>query len=167
MRTVLALAAFVSTLATGCLGDDAIGDDATGDDATGDDATGDDALGLGRHGLDPTAAAALADEVPDSTHDASCTATVERFVLAAGTCVARTTVRFSCDPGRQLRHWARVGVLCEQAVCAYDDIDYRCDGEVSRSFTVPCAAAQLTGGATFDHPETSVDVSCVSPPLAP
>lgn len=93
---------------------------------------------------------------------ASCTATVERFAFEGGTCVARTTVRFTCERATQIEDWARVGVLCDGEVCAYDDVAYRCDGELARSFVIPCAATVLIGGATFDHPVTSEDASCMS-----
>jgi hypothetical protein len=112
-------------------------------------------------GLDGDAAAPLLPEQrPDPV--AGCTATVDRFVLGDGSCAARATIRFECTVATQVHDWARVGVLCDGEVCAYDDVAYRCGAELARSFEVPCGAVEVVAGATFDHPVTSADVSCLS-----
>lgn len=97
--------------------------------------------------------------------DARCVAKLDRFALADGTCVARATVQFLCDPVPQPHTWARIGVLCDGEICAYDDVHYLCGAELARSFAIPCAATDVVGGATFDDPADSRDISCVSPSL--
>jgi hypothetical protein len=142
MRAFLVAAALV-TIGTGCVADDNV---------------------TPARGLDDPAMASAPFALGERPlPEASCVASVERFEFANGTCVARATVRFTCPAASQVHDWARVGILCDGEVCAYDDVRYSCDGELARSFAFPCAAGEVVGGATFDHPVTSADVSCISP----
>ena len=112
---------------------------------------------------DDRAPVVVATVDPPHLDKASCTASVATFTLDNDSCIARVTVAFACDATQpQTYTWARVGLLCDGEPCAYDDVEYRCGATLARAFTYPCAAATVTGAATFDHPRTAGDVSCSS-----
>lgn len=125
-------------------------------------------------GNDPAPGAITSYEPPDEPAlelveaPPSCIATLEPSGQATGFspvpgCTARVEVTFACRVSPQLHAWARLGVLVDGALWAFEDATYACGDRRGRTFGVPCDAIAIVGGATFDHPVTGADVSCTAP----
>jgi hypothetical protein len=116
----------------------------------------------------------LAEEAPTLHNDvlgtspgtSSCSVTTELSALSTqsleGMCGLAVTVHVNCDASRQLYKWIRVGVIVDGELFDHIDTGYACDRDVAQTFSVPCDAVSIVGGATLDHPETGEDVSCES-----
>jgi hypothetical protein len=117
-----------------------------------------------RHDLAPDDHAALA-EIPDPP--ASCTAVTNMAAQSAteftpDSCAATVDVEVACSARAQVSSWMRIGLVVDGGEPRVFDLEYGCNKTFSHTFSVPCEAQAIYGGATFDHPQNRTDVSCVS-----
>ena len=104
------------------------------------------------------------DPAPGDPESAGCEATIMRLSLDDGSCMARVSVRFDCSRHTQRHTWARVGIIADDKILGSKDLEYTCRSTVVHTFAIPCDdKLELTGAATFDHPQTAEDLWCESP----